>query len=350
MLSVMEMIVSHGAHVSDVLAMIFYLLPDVIEFGLPAASLMSVVVAFLRFSANSEIVAMKSSGISLYGMMPPVIALSLVGFVISLVIGIEAVPWGNRSFRNLLFKIVESKSGLSIKPNIFSEPFDKIVFYVNSFSDKDKSMKDVFVTDMRDPMFVNTIIAERGIILFHPQKRSVTLQFTKGTIFITSRDVLANRTVKFRTYDLTVGLTDIMNTLKSIRRKPKEMYIGELIKQIRVLPKDSVKYNQTVTELCERFSIPLAVFLMGIIGAPLGAQIKARGRSSGIGISIVIFFIYYMSMAGARTICETGALSPFIGPWISDLFLIGCAIYVMRLASTERTINIPWISRSSDNE
>jgi len=203
---------------------------------------------------------------------------------------------------------------------------------------------------MRDPMFVNTIIAEHGIILFHPEKRSVTLQFTKGIIFITSRDMLANRTVKFRVYDLTIGLTDIMNNLRSIRKKPKEMYIGELIEQVKTLPENSVKYNQTITELCERFSIPIAVFLMGIIGAPLGAQIKARGRSSGIGISIVIFFIYYMSMAGARTICETGAISPFIGPWISDIFLAGCAVYVMRLASTERSIRIPWFSRSSENE
>ena len=101
-----------------------------------------------------------------------------------------------------------------------------------------------------------------------------------------------------------------------------------------------VRHNEIVIELLEKFSIPLAVFLMGIIGVPLGAQMKARGRSAGIGVSLVIFLIYYMFLAGVRSICETGSVSPAIGVWIPDLFLFVSCIYLLRRVANERPITL----------
>ncbi len=52
---------------------------------------------------------------------------------------------------------------------------------------------------------------------------------------------------------------------------------------------------------------------MGIIGAPLGAQIRAGGRLVGIVVSLMIFLVYYLLLVGARSIGETGFLSPAVG-------------------------------------
>jgi lipopolysaccharide export system permease protein len=343
MLSIMELIITRGAPLSYVIGMIGFMLPDVIAFALPAASLIAVVVAFLRLSADNEIIALKSSGISLYGMLPPVITLSLLGFFIAILISIIAVPWGNRSFKDLVFKIVESKADLGIKPNIFCEPFDKIIFYVNGFSNRDKTMQDVFVVDMRDKDITNTIIAEQGKILLHPEKKIISLHFRTGTIFITDKALLQSaRTIEFKTYELNIDLQDIMASLASRQKKPKEMSIAELRAQSNSLPPGSVKHNESQIELFERFSIPLAVFLMGIIGVPLGAQIRSKGRTTGISVSLIIFFIYYMCLAGVRGICETGAFSPVIGVWIPDVFLLLCGIYLLWLSSKEQPISLPW--------
>jgi len=65
MLSITELIVTRGVRVTQVIGMVVYLLPDILIFALPAVTLMSVVVAFLRLSVDSEIIALKSSGISL---------------------------------------------------------------------------------------------------------------------------------------------------------------------------------------------------------------------------------------------------------------------------------------------
>ncbi len=339
MLSITDLIVDRGVPVTQVARMIAYLLPDIIAFALPAASLIAVVLAFLRLSVDSEIIALKSSGISLYQMLPPVILLSCVGLVSAIVIGVIGVPWGNSSFKNLIYQLAESKADLGIKERVFCEPFDDVVFYVNSFSRRERVMGNVFVVDRRDKAVTNTIVAEKARIFFHPQERIITLHFEKGTNFLVEKNLQSGRTIKFETFDLNIGLKDIMAALASRRKKPKEMTVGELIKQLKTIPSGEERHNKMMIELLEKGSIPLAVFLMGIIGVPLGAQIRDRGRSAGIGVSLVVFLIYYLCLAGAKSICDTGALSPVIGVWVPDLFLLVACIYLLRHVANEHSIN-----------
>ena len=103
--------------------------------------------------------------------------------------------------------------------------------------------------------------------------------------------------------------------------------------------KDSV-YYEILMEIMERFSIPFAVFLMGLIGVPLGAQLRAGGRFVGIVVSFVVFLLYYLMLAGFRSIGETGVVSPALGLWIPVLFLLFGCVWLMRRAAKERTINI----------
>ncbi len=338
MLSITELVMNKGVGIIQVFWMITYLLPDILTFALPAVTLISVVVAFLRLSADSEIIAFESSGVSLYQMLPPVVMLSFLGFLIAIMISVMAVPWGNRSFKNLIFEIAQSKADLGIKEHIFSEPFDDVIFYVNSFSSRDRVMKDVFVVDRRDKTTTNTIVAEEGEIFLHPDKRIITLHFLKGTIFVVEKNMETVRTIGFNTYDLNIDLKDIMAALESRRKAPKELSMGELIKQLEVVPEGDAKHNRIMIAILEKLSIPVAVLFMGIIGVPLGAQLRTRGRSEGIGVSLVVFLSYYICLAGMRSICETGYLSPSIGMWVPDIFLLLCCAYLLRLSAMKRPL------------
>ncbi len=339
MLSITELIVTRGVRVTQVIGMVVYLLPDILTFALPAVTLMSVVVAFLRLSVDSEIIALKSSGISLYQMLPPVVAFSLLVFFLGLAISIFAAPWGNRAFKDLIFKIAESKADIGIKERVFCEPFDNLVLYVNNFSRRERVLKDVFVVDRRDKDVTNTIVAEEGRIIMRPDERIITIYFVKGTIFVVDKNLSAARTIKFNTYGLNIGLKDVMANLASRRKAPHELSMGSLIEQLKTVPKGEMRYNRMMRELLEKGSIPLAVLFMGIIGVALGAQIRARGRSAGIGVSLAVFSAYYICLMVMRSICSSGGLSPVIGVWIPDVFLIISMIYFLRRASNERPFN-----------
>jgi len=343
MVQVTELVVNREVYFGHVVRMILYMLPDIVAFALPAASLMAVLVAFLRLSADNEIIALKSSGISLYQLLAPVVVLSFAGLLASALIVTFAAPWGNRSFKDLLFQIGQSKADLGVKERVFCEPFDHVVFYVSSFSSRDRVMRDVFVVDRRDKEVTNTIIAEKARIESHPQHSIITLRFQKGDILVVDKGSKSARSIKFDTYDLNIGLKDIMASLSERRKRPKELYMSELKKELNGRSRGTPRYNEMMTELWEIFSIPIAVFLMGIIGVPLGAQLREGGRTFGIGISLIVFFIYYMCLAGSRSICEAGIISPKLGVWIPVLFLLCSCLYLLRLSARERFL--PFLSR-----
>jgi len=340
MLSITELIVTRGVGLSQVIGMVGYLLPDILTFALPAVTLMSVVVAFLRFSVDSEIIALKSSGISLYQMLPPVSAFALAAALVALVITLFAAPWGNRSFKNLLFKIAQSKADLALKERVFCEPFDDVVLYVNNFSREERVLKDVFLVDRRDKDMTNTIIAKRGQLIMRPDQRTISLYLTEGSIFMVEKNLDSARTIRFNTYTLSIGLKDFMSNHASRQKAPHELSISELMKQMNSPRTDPMRRSRMLREFFEKFSIPLAVFFMGIIGVPLGAQIRGRGRSSGIGISLAVFSIYYLCLTAIRSISTGGTLSPVIGVWIPNLFLAVSIMYLLHRASEERTLHI----------
>ena len=339
MLSITEWVINQGVHPVQVLKLIFYLLPNIALFALPAASLMAVLIAFLRLSGDNEIMALKTSGISLYQMLPPAIILCLIGYLTASIIAFVGVPWGNLSFKNLIFKVVKTKVDMGIRERIFFNIFNDVVFYVNSISPQNRIMKDVFVVDRRDKSVTNTIIAREGRLLMDPKSGIMTVYFTDGTIFIVEKEFENARRIEFKTYDLSIGLNDFMPSIASKRKLPKEMFIPELIHSLKVMPEGELKYNEMVIELLERFSIPLAVFLIGLIGIPLGTQIRSRSRSFGIALSLVIFLMYYMFFMGVKSLCETGVLRPALGMWVPDLFLAVCLIYLFHRVARERSIN-----------
>ena len=350
MLSITELIVTQGVRGSQIIGMITYLLPDIILFALPAATLIAIVVAFLRLSGDSEIIALKSSGVSLYQMLPPVVMVSFLGFLIAIMIGTIAVPWGNRSFKDLIFKIAESKADLGIKERVFCEPFENVIFYVNSFSTPERVMKDVFVVDRRDKDITNTIVAKEARMFFYSEQKIITLRFKKGTIFMVEKNLQSGRTIEFNSYDLNIGLKDIISALASREKAPKEMAVGELMDQVSTVPRGGTQYNEMMIELLEKCTIPFAVFFMGIIGVPLGAHMRAKGRTAGVGISLVVFIIYYMCLAGVRNICETGVISPIIGVWIPVMFLFVSCIYLLRRVANERPIGFLFSSVPKPSE
>jgi lipopolysaccharide export system permease protein len=257
---------------------------------------------------------------------------------LALFLGVYGIPWGSKSFKTLLFTIAESQADSAVKAQVFSEPFEGVTFYVSSFSEQDRAMRNVFVVDRRDARVTNTVIARESRIIMHPKEKIINLQFQDGTIFVVENNKESARTLEFNNYDMNIGLKDIMASLSSHKRKPKEMSMQELLEQLRSDDEKGTEYNDMMIELLERVTIPLAVFLMGIIGMPLGAQLKVAGRPGGVGVSLTIFLVYYMCLAGAKSVSETGAIPPLIGMWMPNSFLTALCILLFWFAAKEKSI------------
>ncbi len=102
-LKLTEWMVNHGTGISQVLLIIVYTIPYVLFFTLPMATLFASLIAFSRLNEDNEILALKSSGISLYQILPPVVTFSIISYVLASFIAIYLFPIGNHSMSRLLF-------------------------------------------------------------------------------------------------------------------------------------------------------------------------------------------------------------------------------------------------------
>ena len=338
MLSIMELVVSQGVAPAHVLKLVAFLLPSILFYALPAAALMASLIAFIRLSSDSEIIALKSSGISLYQLLPSVVVLAVAASIAANAVAFVGVPWGNRSVKELILRIAQSKAAVGLKERVFCHPFDDVIFYINSLSPGRQLMKDVFVVDRREPAMTYTILAKTGQILLHPKANRIVVHFEDGTIFMADQDLESMRTVDFSSYDLKVGLEDIVAHMGSQDTEPKEMGMAQLLKKIRGSGGMSGNRNELMVELMERLTIPFGVFLLAIIGVPLGTHMKTRAFSLGIGVSLVVFLLYYMLYLGVRSLCETGTLAPAWGMWIPNGFLLATCVYLLQRVANEKPL------------
>src|ERR1700722_9180435 len=157
-----EFILIHGVKVETILRMMMYVSISMLPVILPMSLLFSVLLTYTRLSQDSEIVALKSVGLSMRELAFPALLLAVVGCILSAETSFFLGPWGNRQFEVLIHDLSRQKMGASIKEGVFSEGFFDLVVYANKVDSKIGKLQDVFIYDERDPKAPVTIIAREG--------------------------------------------------------------------------------------------------------------------------------------------------------------------------------------------
>lgn len=329
-LKLTEWMVNHGTRLEQVLLIIIYTVPYVLFYTLPMATLLASLIAFSRLNEDNEIIALKSSGVSLYQIMSPVVTFSIISYIFASFIAIYLIPVSNYSMAKVLFGVARSNTSIGIKQSIFNDSIPNMVLYANHISAHDQTMEGVFIFDERDPSLSNTIIAQRGRIRSNPEQMSLNLQLKDGSVYMVSKDLDSSRVLRFRSYDLKIELSDIVRKFSSLKKGRREMSISELRRYLKETERGTVRHNKAAIELHRKFSIPFACMLLGLIGVPLGLMGRGAGRSLGIALSIAVFAGYYILLFVADSLGEIGRLSPFLATWIPNIVL-GASTFVLFL-------------------
>ncbi len=335
-LKMTEWMVNHGIGIYQVLMITVYTMPYVLFYTLPMATLLASLIAFSRLNEDNETIALKSSGVSLYQLMPPVAIFSVICCFLASFISIYLVPMGNDSLSRVLFETARSNTSIGIKQGVFNNNIPGIVLYANRVSPSDKTMKGVFIFDDRQPGLSNAITAQKGNIHSNKEKMILNLHLKDGSVTRVDKDLESSSLLRFKSYNLNIDISDIASKFSSRRKGKKEMSIAELRDRLSETKKGTVKYSLLAVELQRKFSIPLACLILGIMGVPLGLMMKERGRSWGVALSIIVFTFYYIMLSAAESLGEVGTLNPTISMWLPDVVLGGATVFLFLRAARDK--------------
>ncbi len=337
-LQLTELMVNRGVSLLDIIKLFIFATPYFFVFTIPMAVLFAITLAFIRLSADNEITALKAAGVSLYQILPPVLALVACAFGFTMFVSTYLLPRGNAALTNHLFAMASSRAEVVIRERIFIDEFSDMVLYVESVDPKSRQFHRVFVADQRDQQTSTVILARRGALLRDQEQKILVLRLYQGVIDRLSAGRQLTETINFATYDLRIDVKHLSSQRQSQERHREELKMDELWRKLDELPRGTVQYYLYFMVFHERLSIPFACIFLGLLGVPLGIQSRVRRASSGLILAVGAFLSYYLLYMAAKGLGETGLYPPLLGLWLPNIIFGLLTLYLIVQTVRER----PW--------
>lgn len=344
MLKVTNMVVNYSVGVFTVLIMLAYSTPYFLTYIIPMSIMIAILLTFLRLSGDNEIVALKTSGMSIYGLLPPTMLFCLLGCLLTLFMTIYGMPWGRLSFKEMTYKVVSSNLEIGLKDRTFNDSFKDVVLYVNKIDPKSKELQDIFIEDKRTQNIVSTVVAPRGKLFSEPGKYVYHLLLYNGVIYQVDVKNRSTNYIDFETYELRLDIEQAASRLTQGTKHRKEMNLLELRDYLKNSTRKDSSYYNTLMELHKKFSIPIACFALGLLAVPLGIQSGPTKKSFGLVLGMIFFLIYYLLLTAGLVFGETGTCPPVIGMWFPNIVMGALGMYLLIKTANDRQLRIGPIS------
>ena len=332
-----ELLVTQGVGGRFIFLFLLSVLPSFLIYTLPISFLIGVLAAFTRLSSDSEITAMKASGLGLFTLARPVLYFAIPVYAATLAVTLYLFPWGNLNLKNLVFEASKEKFISGLEEKTFNDKFKGVVLYVDKINLKTGEMEGIFISEAGDKKELNVFFADRGVFSPATERFTVYLKLYNGAIH---RKTEANGTyhiADFASYTLELGLTG--QPTSGENRHNRELYVGELKKKITLVESQGKDTSPYVIDLHKRFALPASVFVFGLIGIPLGIQRIRAARFTGFSLSIGVVLVYYILSTAFEAIGENGSISPVLAVWASDIFFLAGGLFIFTRAAADRTAN-----------
>ena len=342
MLKITDLIVNYGVGLLIIAQILLFSIPYFLTYVIPMATMMAVLLTMLRMSADNEIVALKSGGVSLYRLLRPIMAFCLLACLFAYAMAVYGTPIGRLAIKELTFQVFSSNLDIGLKERTFNDSFNGVMLFVNKIDIRDHSLIDVFIEDKRDERMTSTVIAPRGKLLSEPDSLVFHLRLYDGVVNQVDVENRSAHSVSFDTYNVRLDLKKAV-TAASPQKGRKEMSLAELRDFIQTYPNKDLRYYKALMEYYKKFSIPIACLSLGILAVPLGTQTRRGGRSSGLVLGLLFFLFYYVLLSTGMVFGENGAYPPIIGMWVPDIVLGLLGLFLLIRAAREQPVTLEGI-------
>jgi lipopolysaccharide export system permease protein len=310
--------------------------PQFIVYSFPMSSLLSTLMTYSRLSSDSELIALRGCGVSVYRMVIPAVILCCVVTGLTFTFNELIVPAANYRATTTLKRALNDENPSFQEKNILYQEFQDVaqpngekeqvlarLFYAREYDGE--KMQGLTILDFsREGL--NQIISSRTAA-WNPREN--TWDFFNGTIYVVSADGSFRNIVKFEKQQLKLPRTPL--DLASRKRDYGEMNIAQAQDYLKVLEQggNEPKLRELRVRIQQKYALPFVCIAFGLVGAALGAQLQRTGRAASFAISIVIIFSYYLSTIIFQSIAQTGGLSPFLGAWLPNLLGLTAGIILL---------------------
>ncbi|MDR2726123.1 MAG: LPS export ABC transporter permease LptF [Candidatus Adiutrix sp.] len=341
-----NLVIARGVSPLKVLEIFMLAAPKILTLSLPMGTLLAVLTAFMRFSADSELTVLRASGLSLYQLSPPVLVFGAATAALTALFSLWLAPQAGWRLKNELLDLAKARADLAIVEQTFIRSFPGLVMYVGQMTLTGGEMEQVFIHDARRPGESAVIAARRGRLGLDREAGVLAFELVDGVIDRVRDGHENTDSIFFDTYELKVSPGNEVDG-----RNENSQFRGRAETPTRELSATASRLTDPMTRLTyslewhERWARPAAAFLLTLIGLPLGASFRARGRNFPLLAALVIFIVYYLISSMGWTLGEAGRLSPAAGMWMANILLAVLGLSLLRRLNRNVPVDPAELSR-----
>src|SRR5436853_3578109 len=127
---ILELVVRNSAPLPSVAEIFFFTVPVALTYTIPMGVLIGILIGLSRLAADSEITAMRASGIGVWHFLRILSIFVLGAWLLALTNGVLVAPRSQAAVGRLPHNRKSSQASFEVQPRVFYEGFPKRVLYV----------------------------------------------------------------------------------------------------------------------------------------------------------------------------------------------------------------------------
>jgi lipopolysaccharide export system permease protein len=300
-----------------------YYMPQLIFWGMPIAALVATIFTIGNMTRHQEVAAAKAGGISFYRIAAPVFVLALVLSAAAVGVG-EVVPNANRKRAETLGERERVIS--SFRMNLVFRTEDGTTLSASRLNADAREMANVLLEnrDEADSLWVS----RSASTAYWDSGTGWTLVDGYVRMVEDEGQETALKFLSLRAPDLKEEPEELLATAK----EPEEMRYRELERFIQTIDRSGGSSAEFRVHLAQKLSLPLAILVIVLFGAPLATTSSRGGTAFGVGISLAVTMAYLMLFKVGEAVGGSGAVNPMVAAWAPNfLFFIGGLVLLWRV-------------------
>jgi len=330
--ALLELLVRNSASFGAVIRIVLFMMPDMFTVTIPMAVLVGILLGLSRLAADSEVTAMRASGVGVWSFVRIVGMIAAAAWAVSLANTMYFAPKATAAMLREQNALVNAQASFEVQPRVFYEDFRNYVLYVQDVRAAQHAANwgQVFLADVSDPNAPKVITADRATVVTGPHQ-TITMRLRDGQEHSTVAGQPNDYTVStFAQTDLPIQTTGQEDVRLGKSDTPiLAMNNAELL--ARTHGKNALLYQ---IEFQKRLAYPAACLVLMLVGVPLGISSRRGGKSGGFVLTIALVFIYYFLSSTGTALARQGKIPAWAGVWEANILFGVCGVVLLRQMST----------------
>jgi LPS export ABC transporter permease LptG/LPS export ABC transporter permease LptF len=336
LLPLMELFVRGVASPADIVRLVLYLLPNFLTLTIPMAVLIGILLGLSRLAADSEVTAMRASGVGVLAFVRIVSIFAVLAWIAGLANSLYIAPRASKALLGYEEAAKNSQITVQVQPRVFYEDFKNYVLYAQDVlpgANGTAVWKHVFLADLTKPATPHIITANEATVIAG-SAQTLRMQLSDGSrhdISPANPDQYDISTFLDTELPMQTGQQEEDSRLSRTSTPLHSLGMSELWRLAHTgSPAAARPY---LIELHYRFAFPTACLVLMLVGVPLGLSSKRGGKGTGFVVTIVLVFLYYILSLIGVDFAKQVRVPAALGVWGANILFTAAGVLLLQQMS-----------------